>query len=293
MSDTTQSAANIDEAVKFLVHFIGDIHQPLHDENLDIGGNTIKVTYGSLQTNLHAVWDTSMPQAIAGAASLTNAQAYAQNLTDRIKTGDFASQAAGWLKSINVADPVTSASFWANEANAFVCSVVIPQGPSAVDGQDLSGAYFQSAASTVELQLARAGYRLAAWLDAIVDSINGGGSPPPPPPSPSSSSTDSNPTPAPSSSDSNPPATTSIDGCVVSSTTDAPAVPSTTDTPAFPSTTDALTFPTSSSKRHRSSHKSTTKRHKKTSTHKKHSTKKSTHHKSTAAAAAVAEATPA
>lgn len=32
--------------------FLGDIHQPLHDEALDIGGNTISVTFGGTTTNL-------------------------------------------------------------------------------------------------------------------------------------------------------------------------------------------------------------------------------------------------
>lgn len=43
------------------IQFIGDIHQPLHDEALDIGGNTVDVTFAGDSTNLHAVWDTSIP----------------------------------------------------------------------------------------------------------------------------------------------------------------------------------------------------------------------------------------
>lgn len=43
------------------IQFIGDIHQPLHDENLDVGGNTVDVTFDGDSTNLHAVWDTSIP----------------------------------------------------------------------------------------------------------------------------------------------------------------------------------------------------------------------------------------
>ena len=44
MKDQTLSSEQRFQALKFLIHFIGDIHQPLHDENLDIGGNTIQVT---------------------------------------------------------------------------------------------------------------------------------------------------------------------------------------------------------------------------------------------------------
>lgn len=44
-----------------IIQFIGDIHQPLHDEALDVGGNTVPVTFDGTSTNLHAVWDTSIP----------------------------------------------------------------------------------------------------------------------------------------------------------------------------------------------------------------------------------------
>jgi len=38
--------------MRFVIHFVGDIHQPLHDEALDVGGNSISVTYDGSTTNL-------------------------------------------------------------------------------------------------------------------------------------------------------------------------------------------------------------------------------------------------
>ena len=52
-----------EEAVnlKFLVHLVGDIHQPLHVGNgEDRGGNDVKVKWFNTDTNLHSVWDTRM-----------------------------------------------------------------------------------------------------------------------------------------------------------------------------------------------------------------------------------------
>ena len=50
------------EALKFVIHFVGDIHQPLHcvDRNGDKGGNAQLVFYREQKaaTNLHRVWDT-------------------------------------------------------------------------------------------------------------------------------------------------------------------------------------------------------------------------------------------
>lgn len=41
------------DAMRFIIHFLGDIHQPLHVEGLDRGGNDISVTFGRAHTNLH------------------------------------------------------------------------------------------------------------------------------------------------------------------------------------------------------------------------------------------------
>lgn len=48
-------------ALAFLVHLIGDIHQPLHvGKNRDLGGNKISVLFFSERTNIHSVWDTKI-----------------------------------------------------------------------------------------------------------------------------------------------------------------------------------------------------------------------------------------
>lgn len=49
------------EALKFIVHFVGDLHQPMHVGNgLDRGGNNCKVLFHNKQTNLHSLWDEGM-----------------------------------------------------------------------------------------------------------------------------------------------------------------------------------------------------------------------------------------
>jgi hypothetical protein len=48
-------------ALRFLIHFIGDLHQPLHvGREEDQGGNRITVNWFDRQTNLHSVWDNSL-----------------------------------------------------------------------------------------------------------------------------------------------------------------------------------------------------------------------------------------
>ncbi|KAA1478711.1 phospholipase C/P1 nuclease [Dentipellis sp. KUC8613] len=46
-----------EEALKFLIHFVGDMHQPLHLTGRDRGGNGDKVSWDGRVTNLHSLWD--------------------------------------------------------------------------------------------------------------------------------------------------------------------------------------------------------------------------------------------
>jgi hypothetical protein len=46
------------EALKFLVHFVGDLHQPMHlGRSTDLGGNKVDYNWFGKKTNLHAIWD--------------------------------------------------------------------------------------------------------------------------------------------------------------------------------------------------------------------------------------------
>jgi hypothetical protein len=49
------------EALMFLIHFVGDMHQPLHDsDNKDKGGNDVRVVYKGRNMNLHSLWDSGL-----------------------------------------------------------------------------------------------------------------------------------------------------------------------------------------------------------------------------------------
>ncbi len=59
LQDPSASLADKQTALRFVVHIVGDLHQPLHvGKCCDRGGNEVKVTYFGKPTNLHSVWDT-------------------------------------------------------------------------------------------------------------------------------------------------------------------------------------------------------------------------------------------
>ncbi|KID84231.1 Phospholipase C/P1 nuclease, core [Metarhizium guizhouense ARSEF 977] len=166
-----------ERAFKFLVHFIGDLHQPLHNEDVARGGTQIKVRWQKRQYNLHAVWDTRILEQItqhSGKDRRQTAMRWADELAREISSGKYAADKEGWLENFDPASPNVTAMAWSNEANHYVCTHVFPPGlgPKQITQKNLfSNGYYQQAAPVVEGQIARAGFRMAAWLDDVVKSI--------------------------------------------------------------------------------------------------------------------------
>ncbi|KAF4549878.1 Nuclease PA3 [Elsinoe fawcettii] len=168
VTQTSLSKTERDYALRFIVHFLGDVHQPLHNENYALGGNNIDVTFAGSDRNLHGIWDTQIPERLRGASyTVAEAKSWATELVAEVKSGSYASSASSW-KTVNVNDAVNQALKWSNEANDYVCTAVAPKGWTAVESGDLAtNGYFDSVVPTIEIQIARAGVRLAAWLDAL------------------------------------------------------------------------------------------------------------------------------
>lgn len=61
LADRTRPAAERAQALKFIVHFVGDIHQPLHAGHAhDRGGNDVQVNLDGKGSNLHRLWDSEL-----------------------------------------------------------------------------------------------------------------------------------------------------------------------------------------------------------------------------------------
>ena len=108
-----------------------------------------------------------MPEQLIGGSTLADAQTWANTLISDITSGTYKSEAASWIAGDDISDVITTATRWATDANAFVCSVVMPNGAAALETGDLYPTYYNSAIGTIELQIAKGGYRLANWLNTI------------------------------------------------------------------------------------------------------------------------------
>jgi len=134
----------------FLVHFVADVHQPLHvGRQSDRGGNRVEVRVNRRKMNLHSYWDTSVIKDGVGSAEV-----YGRLLAVR-----YARVAAAWQDS----DP----RVWAVESQAFRPEVYDFGVSSEAGRPDLDAAYQARAREIVDLRLAQAGIRLAGMLDNV------------------------------------------------------------------------------------------------------------------------------
>ncbi len=140
-------------ALKFLVHLIGDVHQPLHALGVERGGNGILVSaFGSptcsyddgtrYPCNLHGVWDTELI-----ARRRLGDRQYLAELERQIKQHGWAARDTG------------SPAQWAMESHALAKVALLPAGGVADE------TYFRLQIAVAEERLAMGGLRLAAWLN--------------------------------------------------------------------------------------------------------------------------------
>jgi nuclease S1 len=61
LADRSKPRSERLQALKFVVHFVGDVHQPLHASNTsDRGGNDFQINYRGQGSNLHSLWDSGL-----------------------------------------------------------------------------------------------------------------------------------------------------------------------------------------------------------------------------------------
>ena len=153
------------EAARFLIHWLGDVHQPLHLENLAKGGNDIHVRFDGEHTTLHIVWDVHVPAKLRQPKDeKLAAKSWAEDLFRRDKYPNISLGS----ECQDTATPFSCIIGWADESNAHVCSTVMPHGVEALLKVDLAGSYYDIAVPVVEERIGAAGRRLAAWMRVLL-----------------------------------------------------------------------------------------------------------------------------
>ncbi|WP_379084924.1 S1/P1 nuclease [Pedobacter sp. UC225_65] len=146
LKDPAKSKAEKVFALKFLVHLVGDLHQPMHTgRSEDSGGNAIKVKLMRKETNLHGLWDSGLID-YAG-----------MSYTELAKSCDVISkeEACAWQK-----DDVAKWAFESYEISQQLYA-------EAAQNPDFDYDYYPKHADFIKKRLAQAGLRLAGLLNEI------------------------------------------------------------------------------------------------------------------------------
>ncbi len=156
LADSSRSNRQRGLALRFIVHFVVDIHQPLHvGRESDRGGNLVPVLTASRETNLHAIWDGEPLRRTADPSPREQARRLPRPTPLQVNR---------WQKASPLA--------WAQESRALRPRVYgfVRQGARPVA---LSDAYLDGARSLVDQRLLEAGVRLAGRLNALVGPPDG------------------------------------------------------------------------------------------------------------------------
>jgi hypothetical protein len=159
------------EALKWVVHLAGDIHQPLHaEDNDDKGGNTVQVQFFGRGTNLHSVWDGRIIRKALDLQPGPNytfdhalVQSDAMVLDGSITDG----QRKMWGSSISMSNLGGAAIGWADESHLLAQTVAYDD-ISKPSGEAWSLRYQAKAWPVVKTRLEQAGVRLAAVLNVAL-----------------------------------------------------------------------------------------------------------------------------
>lgn len=144
LKDPKTSLADKQLALRFVVHIIGDLHQPLHvGKGTDKGGNDVKLEFFWQDSNLHRVWDSELMD--RRELSYTEwTTLLSKKITDQ--------QAAEW----SITDP----QVWIKESGD-IRNTIYP------NSNKLSWDYLYQHLPTVQQRLQMGGVRIAAYLNQV------------------------------------------------------------------------------------------------------------------------------
>lgn len=154
LADSAASREQRRDALMFLIHFVGDVHQPMHcGQPADRGGTDIHLECFGKPVNLHELWDHTLIE-----RQKQTPRQYADELLYEISDCDR----TGWLRS-PPADWATE-SWLLNQSYGYRS----PLGRPLLSGDHVGRTYLDGAQAIADQRLARAGVRLAGMInDAI------------------------------------------------------------------------------------------------------------------------------
>lgn len=159
---------NLTQALLFLSHFMGDVHEPLHvGFTSDEGGNTINLHWYRRKCNLHHVWDSFIIEK-AMKEYYDNDLEVMIEAVQKKNSDSWSDEVPTWEKCNG--HEVACPGSYADESIIIACKWAYKD---AKENSVLEDDYFLSRLPILEKQLAKGGVRLAATLNRIFSSKEG------------------------------------------------------------------------------------------------------------------------
>jgi hypothetical protein len=149
LKDKTLGIDQKNEALKYLIHLVGDAHQPMHiSRKEDKGGNTIQVRIDNQGTNLHSLWDSKLIDH--------------EGLSQEEIARQYDSASAADIKKWQADSPME----WIWESYQISSQLYAEIKP----GQNIDEIYYKKHIATIHLRIDQAGIRLAGELNRLFNS---------------------------------------------------------------------------------------------------------------------------
>ena len=149
LQDPAATAVQKSEALMFLIHFVGDMHQPLHcADNGDKGGNDVKLELYGRPTNLHSIWDSGMLSRIG-----------TEEMLFPVLSKESEKRKKKWRRG--------TIDDWAEESHRLAQKIVYGKLPKTTPVV-IDANYEKIAVPVIRTQLEKGGARLAAVLNATL-----------------------------------------------------------------------------------------------------------------------------
>ena len=150
LADRTRPDGERLQALKFVIHFVGDAHQPMHaGYGHDRGGNHVQVHVNGKGTNLHALWDEDL----LGSAGLDEAE-YADRL--RLASGQLTPEVGPYTPS--------APAVWAEQSCRIASAPGVYPDRSKIDER-----YLDQHRPAADRQVQLGGARLAVLINSVLD----------------------------------------------------------------------------------------------------------------------------
>ncbi|CAF0800429.1 unnamed protein product [Rotaria sp. Silwood1] len=175
LADINQDNIRRQEALKFLVHFIGDVHQPLHAGFVgDKGGNFIRGYFFDKSTNLHALWDTLMIERRISLDFQNDQNKYYNYLLNLLQT-TYTSNISQWSKCPpdEQSHYLACSTVWINENIELNCAYIYrdeDDKPMNTSHEfHLGQMYYNTRIGILEQRLIQSSVRLSGVINKIVE----------------------------------------------------------------------------------------------------------------------------